>query len=420
MDEKVSVIIPSLDDGQVLSILFAALMNQSRRPDEVIVVDSSSDDEINALCSNYEADFKIKYFRVAKAYKFDRWIATLKNFFHFGKSNLRNGKFYPSEATNFGINEASGSILALLDVSTIPKPNWLKDYLKTLIEGNYDVVFGATVYSSKTITQENIHLSTFGKRIHETNPGSLIWKKAYLNNRIIEGFRAGVDLEWRTRIKEVLKWHSPQKDYLEYISLPYSLWNFLKKMFIYQIHSAPLRIQQNSKDLASVLTLGIATLVLTRWNYIVGWESDLYIPHITKIILLCINIFLIQIIALRRIGFNILSRYKFPLVNNLLIIIFFFSIFLLSYRWNAVIAGWVESSRFYIPHLTKLVIFSFLFTLIIYRGLIFPLKNLVALKQLLPLRFISIGIYGAAGDLAKMPGFIMGAIYTIFIGRNKK
>ncbi|MBW3093434.1 glycosyltransferase family 2 protein [Bifidobacterium sp. 82T10] len=54
MDRKISVIIPTLNAGAQITELLASLQNQTRRPDEIIVVDSQSDDDTVQRVHRYE------------------------------------------------------------------------------------------------------------------------------------------------------------------------------------------------------------------------------------------------------------------------------------------------------------------------------------------------------------------------------
>ncbi len=418
--ESISVILPAFDDSHNLEKQINCLNNQTLRPNEIIIVDSSSDNKIKDMVNLISSTVQINYFRIGRGFKLDRYLLYLSKLFSFLKKkyDFRSTRAYPSEAINYGVSKASGEILAFIDMSTLPVPNWLKDY-KSFLKNGSDVVFGVTEYQYKSNIQKLIHFSTFGFTPRESNPGSLIWKSKYLPNKVLEGYRSGVDLEWRNRIKKCLKTFTPNKKYLVYNSLSLSISSFLRKMFEYQLHSVPLKIQKNTKDIVFALFLIFLSLTLSRWNYLVGWDSLFYIPHVTKIFLIIVNLFFLQLLLLRRIGFDYLSKSKFPLVNSIFHALIFFSLFLLTYRWNAIVAEWIESSRYYIPHLTKMFLALSIFLVIIYRGLIFPLNNGISKDMLSPWTCLKAGIVGLLGDIVKAPGFILGSIFYLF-ARNTK
>ena len=125
-----------------------------------------------------------------------------------------------------------------------------------------EVVFGKTKYFATTKFQKLLRASTYGKLGHETAPGTLMTKTNFLNGyKIKEGVRAGGDVEWKTRIKNNLRYHLPEQNYLSYSNLSVNLFSALKKFFIYQIYGAFLDIQNNVRDiyLGMTLLLGRAT-----------------------------------------------------------------------------------------------------------------------------------------------------------------
>lgn len=421
MQKKISIIVPALNDLCSFRLQIKALKSQSVEPHEIIIVDSSSDEKIYDEIKSFKYQHSIKYFRAGRASKFDRYLELIfKNMSFLNKFfRIKTSRMYPSEATNYGVDQASGDILGLIDMSTIPESNWLENSLK-LFSDSTEVVFGSTKYESSTFIQKCIHLSTFGYIPQESNPGTLILRSAYIKHRMREGVRAGADLEWRERIKKNCSWRSDDKYNLKYRALPNSIYKFCRKMFIYQMHSAFLKIQTNTKDTVAFFSLVLLTLVISRWNYLVGWESSFYIPHVTKIFLLILNIFLLQLIVFRRLGFAFMQKLSIPSLNSLLVFILIFTTFLISYRWNAIIAEWIESSRFYIPHLTKIYFGVLMTILLTYRGLYFPIKRGASLGELLPIKFIAIGSVGVLGDLAKLPGFVIGSIASLFLLLKRK
>ena len=88
--------------------------------------------------------------------------------------------------------------------------------------------------------------------------------------------------------------------------------------------------------------------------------------------------------------------------------------FFIAFYWNEVIAGWVEDSVWYIPHVTKIYVCTCLAGSIIYRGIYFPLKNGFNYSELFPFWWIKVGFLGLLLDLVKAPGYILGAIFKLF------
>ena len=90
-----------------------------------------------------------------------------------------------------------------------------------------------------------------------------------------------------------------------------------------------------------------------------------------------------------------------------------------SYKWNAVVAGWIEDSPLYFPHITKIYLSSVFLIAVLIRGVYMPLKRDVDLNFLLPTRWILIGLIGVGLDLAKAPGYAFGAVISPFIKKSK-
>ena len=126
---------------------------------------------------------------------------------------------------------------------------------KELMRDGINVVFGSTIYDLRGFMQSWIKASTFGKRPIESNPGTLINARVIKENPLIEGVRAGADIEWRPRIKNKFSYHSPKNNFLTYKNLPNSLFQTMKKFFGYQLHASSIRVQTNYKDLIFSISL---------------------------------------------------------------------------------------------------------------------------------------------------------------------
>jgi len=145
---SISVVIPTLDNPEAVKKVINSLNNQTLLPKEILICDSSSKKEIEGLVKTIESTIEIKYFRVGKAFPFDRILISFNKF--FSKRRMLNskdkGRAFPYEATNLGSEEATGEFLAFLDATTIPEQDWLKDYLLIYQEKKVKVVFGKTKY----------------------------------------------------------------------------------------------------------------------------------------------------------------------------------------------------------------------------------------------------------------------------------
>lgn len=111
----ISVIVPTLGFGSTVKTLLNALKNQTISIDEIILVDSSIDNEVMSVFKDYEDSLPLKYFKV--------------------------DSLFPGEARNFGIRKSNGDLIAILDSKTIPQKNWLEEGIRKINKSNFDISF---------------------------------------------------------------------------------------------------------------------------------------------------------------------------------------------------------------------------------------------------------------------------------------
>ena len=416
-EQTISVVVPVINDLENLIALLSSLLKQELTPNEIVIVDSSSNSDIETYVANFSYSIPVKYLRIGRAYKGDKALEFFQSFLpkKLKLKNLQPGRAYPYEATNRGVKIANGYWVAFLDSTTIPKDNWLSNYINLARLNNYDLIFGKTKYFCKSYFQTIFRAATWGSVGHETMPGTIIKNNIYFD--IKEGVRAGGDVEWRNKAKILYSWYTPPDYSLKYYNVPKNIISSSKKMFIYQLHSARVDIQHTVKDIYLGLFLLLSVIIIPKWNAIVGWESSPYfIPNITKIYLLSLFSIFICILIVNRGFLRRITKNVF-LVNIYRLVVFIIS-FICIYRWNSVIAGWVEDSIWFIPHITKIYVSMILLAALIYRGLYLPISHGINLNFLFPFNFIIVGILGIFNDLIKAPGYLIGAIISSFI-RNQ-
>lgn len=380
---------PAMSFPESTRRVLAALNNQTIRPDEVVIVDSSKENELDTVINEFRDDLVIKQIKVNKA--------------------------YPGEARNIGVNSSANDLIAFVDSKTAPIDDWLEQYCGFLERG-YDLVFGSTQYQAFSSMQRIILSTIYGSKPVITTPGTILNKsKFFIIGSFAEGVRSSEDLEWRQRsLLKNLKIYQPQEAFLFYSDISNSIFSEIKKQFTYQIYTSFLGVQLTVKTLIFSLVLLLITLLIPQWNALVGWEDSLlYIPDITKSYFYLLSIFsvilLLHSILVKRITilFKIFTGMTF-IVSSYLI-----------FQWNFVMANWVEDSVFYIPHITKIYLSLIIFIALIFRGIYKPLKLGASKKYIFPFRWIAIGLVGLILDLAKVPGYFLGAIIALkirFIG----
>ena len=391
MNQDISVVIPAYFHSDEFKLTFANLLNQTKPAHEIIVIDSSTDDliqdYINGVKDIYETE--IVYVRPRK-------------------------RLFPGAARNLGASLAKCHWIAFLDSKTVPNPDWLKSAIDTAISHKVNLVFGKTIYQACSTFQFLVIASTYGYDPIITLPGTLISREKFLST---EGFndvvRSGEDVQWRANVsKNFLHSYINDKFALSYSSAPKNLYKALKKFFTYQMHCALVDIQVNARSVFLAVFLILVTLIVPRWNtFLPGWdEHPLYIPDITKLYILSISFIVMLLMIFNRSFISFKSNSPISRALNFTILILALTIAL---RWNHVVAGFVESSSLYIPHVTKIFLLLISMSALYFRGIYFPLRHGIMLKDIFPFQWIRIGIVGSVLDIIKAPGYIIGAIWKI-------
>ncbi len=159
---KVAVIVTVLNEEHTLPRLFSALEQQSKKPDEVIIVDGGSADQTHQVLSSWKPNFPYRWFE--------------------HKGNRSQGR-------NAAISATKSAIIAITDAGCTPEPEWLERITKRLIANDCDVASG--YYSSQAQTNfekaataymlvmpEHINTNLFLPATRSMAIKKAIWKKA--------------------------------------------------------------------------------------------------------------------------------------------------------------------------------------------------------------------------------------------------
>ena len=386
---NISIVIPIRNNSISLARVLSSINSQSLVPDEIVIVDSSTDNSVLDLINNFKGVVPILYHNEKKT--------------------------YPGEARNIGVELAKSDWIAFLDSKTIPEEDWLERYHHLLQAYNTDIVFGVTQFNATLPFQKIFRAATYGNIGHHTVPGTIIKKKIFTDsNGFLEHVRMGEDIEWRERlIKGGLNIQKPETPVVKYIGLPTNIFRTLKKYLTSAYHTARLNILRNVKDAYLTLLLIFSAIILPKWNYLIdGWDTNpLFIPHVTKIYLIALIFLFLTYQLVNYSFFRNMSKTLFYRVLQLIVLIFFT---LAVFNWNAVIASWVEDAVLYVPHITKMYVGGLILLSILYRGLLLPIKRKVEPSFLFPFKWIRVGLLGLFLDLVKAPGYIVGSFIGLF------
>jgi len=393
----VALLIPVRNDAKNLNEILLAINDQSYPPNEIVIVDSSTNKEVLGIVEKYENNIPVIYHHERKA--------------------------YPGKARNIGVELAHGEWIAFLDSKTIPEEDWLERYQHLIQAYHADVIFGVTQFNAKSTFQKTLQAATYGKIGHHTVPGTLIKKKVFTDSGgFLEHVRMGEDIEWRERlIKNGINIHRPENPVVTYTGLPANFSSTVKKYLTSAYHTARLNILRNVKDAYLSLLLILSAIILPKWNFLIGgWDTNpLFIPHVTKIYLIALVFLFLSYQLVHYSFFRNMSKTLFSRALQLIALIF---VTLAVFNWNAAIAGWVEDAVLYVPHITKMYFSGVILVSILYRGIHLPLKRKVEPGFLFPFKWIQVGLLGLSLDLVKAPGYVVGAMIGVFleIGGNEK
>ena len=383
---SISVIIPAFNYKDSLISAIDAINNKIVVPNQIVIVDSSNNNDIERMIDEYSGKVKIVYKKVSQA--------------------------FPGEARNLGAEIASGKWLAFLDSKTIPNKSWLMDSFNEVSLNGVGVVFGLTHYIAKTNTQFIVKAAVYGDLGVETTPGTLISKENFIKiGGFTEKVRTADDLEWRNRVKKSnLTFKIPKKSNLKYSEISDSLYANIKRFFVYQLFSAKINVQTKVKGLYLSLFLLFSASIVPNWNSMVGWEGSIfYIPNITKVYLSLLAFMLFALVF-----FTEKARQTLIIPSRVAV---FVIVTLVVINWNGVFAGWEEDGLLYMPHITKFYILFLSILSVLYRGIYFPLTHGIEKSYLFPLRWLYIGFFGLLLDIVKAPGYIIGAFIHLFRAR---
>ena len=388
--EKVSVIIPSFKSKFYIINLLDALEKQTHLPDEVLIIDSENSSMYNFVNKN-EYSFNITFIQ----YK---------------------GRNFPPNKRNFGVRESRNNFIAFLDLKTIPVNTWLEKGIYKLKNDNISVFFGSTRYYFKTLFQKIIFLCTYGKKNYESLPGTILRKNDFIKTGyFIENVRAGEDIEWRNRVKKRLKtYFSNDVNNLTYNELPKNIFELQNKYILYSFYNAFVDVQQNIKNFYLFIFLILSFIIVPKWNYIIGdWIANpLYIPNITKKYIILIIIVYLLFIIFNLFKSNIKKLSYFSTFYSYFVL---FLIFITVFYWNEKIAHWAEESIWYIPHITKIFVFTLLSISIVFRGLLRPILNGIKIYELFPMYWLFCGLLGLYLDILKAPFYLLGGLLYPFL-----
>lgn len=257
----VSVVIPALNEEKALPGLLEALLAQTCRPDEIIVVDAESTDRTSDIVTQW-----------AQSGSSVRCIKGRRGGCGIGR--------------NIGIKAARNDWIVLLDCGMLPPSSWLASLEAMHHQAGAPAVFGTCQYIPETVFQQALCAVAWGRRPVPVVPCSLINRSVFESiGYFREDLEAVEDQEWTQRFLEyfgnrcvMLEPVTPHYDVPTQVSV------VSRKWLLY--HQCAVRAGVLRRD--QILYLGgtafVAVLAATFWQAVVplacmyGAVRGVYLP----------------------------------------------------------------------------------------------------------------------------------------------
>jgi glycosyltransferase involved in cell wall biosynthesis len=186
---KVSFIATVYNEGSTIKTLLQSLFNQSRFPDEIIIVDGGSTDNTISEISNFQFPVSNSKAKIKLIFK---------------KGNRSVGR-------NEAIERATGEIIVCSDAGCVLDKNWVKNIIRPFDSPKIDVVAGYYEGKVKTIfekclvpyvlvMQDKVNKDSFLPATRSMAFRKSIWEKV---GRFPEEFRNNEDYVFANRLKKI-------------------------------------------------------------------------------------------------------------------------------------------------------------------------------------------------------------------------
>ena len=180
--KKISLILTYFNEEESIKNTFSMIIKQSMLPDEVIFINSNSNDNTSNIL--------------------DQLISSHKNININFKNVYSNTKF-PSDSANLGIQLSNNSLIAFMDCGLIFHENWLKNQYNLLISKQLDAILGSCILYGSTLVDKCCVAQTYGYgKERACIPGSIIKKNVFINIGFFEERRACFDVIWKNKLKK--------------------------------------------------------------------------------------------------------------------------------------------------------------------------------------------------------------------------
>jgi len=258
MKTSIALIVPMLNEAASLPALLEAIQAQTRRPDEIIFVDSGSTDSSLSVIADW--------------WKENGWPnATCRV-----ESNPGG---FPGYNRNIGVRSTSCPWIAFVDCGVYPDIDWLENLLDCVSRSGSLAVFGLCEFSAEgAIPRTTCALSYGVGSEHPVLPASLIHRNVFAEIGLFEEhLRSAEDLKWmalfETHFNSRIRCAQARVHYRHF---PSTLIKVAGKWHQYQKNGIKAGLcKKQSVVFALVIGIGLASLFLN--SSVAIWSGILYI-----------------------------------------------------------------------------------------------------------------------------------------------
>lgn len=267
--EDISVIIPYHNESKTIETTLTLLVNQTRLPKEVILVNSTSTDDSYNVVQN--------------------WIENNARKYGVTVLNIDEGTNVPGSSMNVGIKHSTGDVLAFMDCGLLFDSYWLKYQLEYMKINKSEVVSGLCCFEGMTLLDKSAIAQTYGyQRVRPTVPSSLVKKTVFEKTGLfLENRRAGHDVDWINKLAR----EKIRRDINERVRIRYNGVNYAKSFK--DIFLKTIRYSENTVGLYKyynhhvygLFLLSLVILYFVKIRFFRPWSYNEYIPlaHIDKL-----------------------------------------------------------------------------------------------------------------------------------------
>ena len=180
----ISVIIPVMNEANSIIMLLKGLMIQSKKPKEIVIVDSGSVDGTLDNVLNFAPN-----------------LSDLN--IHLTLLNNQGG--LPGGNRNLGVTVARYEWIAFIDAGIVPSPDWLESLWLCMQKSRSKVIYGICKYDSESAFGKAVCAVSLGCGVcHPVLPASLFHRSVFTQvGYFREELRAAEDLLWINAVDKV-------------------------------------------------------------------------------------------------------------------------------------------------------------------------------------------------------------------------